>query len=162
MCLWYQGVRFIRAVARKRQSEKRLGGNSIKPVSRYRLVSSSAVSRVGWLAGDGPVNLFLFEWDTAKIVTVPVGRLGMPAPETTLARPQFTVPGGVWAGALLADGTTWAMTGAQTTPAWDPRDSRDPNMPKRAPNASMLFMEKNRALIEGEGFRGNGIKGEAG
>lgn len=123
MCLWYQGVRFIRAVARKRQSEKRLGGNSIKPVSRYRLVSSSAVSRVGWLAGDGPVNLFLFEWDTAKIVTVPVGRLGMPAPETTLARPQFTVPGGVWAGALLADGTTWAMTGAQTTPAWDPRDS---------------------------------------
>ena len=84
------------------------------------------------------------------------------SPPHTSALTQHTVPGGVWTGALLADGTTWAMTGAQTTPAWDPRDSRDPNMPKRAPNASMLFMEKNRALIEGEGFRGNGIKGEAG
>ena len=75
------------------------------------------------LAGDGPINLFLFDWDTAEIVTVAIGRLGLPAPETTLARPQFTVPGGTWAGALLANGTTWAMTGAQTTPAWDPRDS---------------------------------------
>ena len=67
--------------------------------------------------GDGPVDLFLFDFETGGVATPVVGRV----PDGGV--PQFAVPGGAWAGALLAADTTWCMTGAQTTPAFDPRDS---------------------------------------
>ena len=65
--------------------------------------------------GDGPINVYLFDVANGTVDKVTVGRP---------IRPQYTVPGDVWAGALLANGTTWALTGAQTTPAFDPHDSQ--------------------------------------
>ena len=65
--------------------------------------------------GDGPINVYLLDMFNGTINKVTVGRP---------MRPQYTVPGDVWAGALLANGTSWALTGAQTTPAFDPRDSQ--------------------------------------
>ena len=67
--------------------------------------------------GDGPVTLYLFDFETARVRTVVVGRLA------DRGVPQFVVPGGAYVGALLASSATWCVTGAQTVPGWDPRDT---------------------------------------
>jgi predicted cupin superfamily sugar epimerase len=63
-------------------------------------------------------------------------------------RPQHTIPGRTWTGALLAKGTSWALTGAGTTPAFDPRDS---HMAADNPTALAEFHRRfpdHRALID--------------
>ena len=67
-------------------------------------------------AGDGPLTLFLFDLENKSLRNVTVGN-------TPGALPQFVVKHETWIGMLLERGTTWALTGAQNTPAFDPRDS---------------------------------------
>jgi len=69
-------------------------------------------------AGDGPLMLFEFDLMAATVRNVSIG-----AAQPGRDHPQHTIPGRTWAGALLAPGTTWALTGAGTTPGFDPRDS---------------------------------------
>lgn len=69
-----------------------------------------------WFDGDGPIELYLFDFSTGHIQQVSVGV----CPGSV---PQFTVPYSTWIGALLANRTTWALTGSSNTPAFDPRDS---------------------------------------
>ena len=57
-----------------------------------------------WYAGDGNINLYLFDVEAGSISTVHLGIDGADAV------PQFTVPQLVWIGALLADGTSWCLT----------------------------------------------------
>ena len=71
-----------------------------------------------YYAGDGPLHLFEFQIETGTVRNVSIGA-SLPGRDV----PQFTIPGGMWTGALLAPGTTWALTGAGTTPGFDPRDS---------------------------------------
>ena len=68
--------------------------------------------------GDGPLLLFVFDWGTGEVHNVSVG-VSQPARDV----PQYVIPNRTWTGALLAPGSTWALTGAQTTPGFDPRDS---------------------------------------
>ena len=67
-------------------------------------------------AGDGPLTLFLFDLDKGSLRNVTVGN-------TAGTLPQFVVPHETWIGMLLDPDTTWALTGAQNSPAFDPRDS---------------------------------------
>eukprot|EP00041_Stephanoeca_diplocostata_P007455 m.105957 g.105957 ORF g.105957 m.105957 type:complete len:206 (+) comp16886_c0_seq1:116-733(+) len=69
-----------------------------------------------FFAGDGMIELFEFDLRTAKMTTVQIGvQKG--------AVPQYTVPANTWVGALLPATTSWVLTGAQNTPAYDPRDA---------------------------------------
>lgn len=72
--------------------------------------------------GDGPIILYMFDFASGTVRNISVGRVD-PTLGDTSPRPQFTVPGMSWTGALLRADATWAMTAAQTTPAFDPRDS---------------------------------------
>ena len=71
-----------------------------------------------YYAGDGPLTLFVFDLESAVLRNVSIGA-AVPGRD----RPQYTIPGGTWTGALLAPGATWALTGASTVPGFDPRDS---------------------------------------
>ena len=71
-----------------------------------------------YYSGDGPLTLFQFDLDSGVIHNISIG-----ATRPGHDRPQYTIPGGTWTGALLAEGTTWALTGASTIPGFDPRDS---------------------------------------
>ncbi len=71
-----------------------------------------------YYAGDGPLMLYRFDIENAVLHNISIGA-------TTPGRdqPQYTIPGGTWTGALLAQGTTWALTGASTIPGFNPLDS---------------------------------------
>jgi len=71
-----------------------------------------------YYAGDGPLNLFEFDLEAVSVRNFSIGTK-VPGRD----RPQHTIPGRTWTGALLASGTTWALSGAGTTPGFDPRDS---------------------------------------
>jgi len=73
--------------------------------------------------GDGPIVLYLFNFTSGAVQQTSLGRLDASAHAGHTLMAQFTVPGSTWVGALLATNTSWAFTGAQTTPAFDPRDS---------------------------------------
>ena len=60
-----------------------------------------------------------FDMAAGRVTNVSIG-VSVPGRD----RPQHTIPGRTWTGALLAKGTSWALTGAGTTPAFDPRDSQ--------------------------------------
>lgn len=79
-------------------------------------------------AGDGPLVLYSFDLDAGTLSNVSIGS-SLPGRD----RPQHTIPGQTWTGALLAKGSTWALTGAGTTPGFDPRDSH-----MAAGNATLL------------------------
>lgn len=81
-----------------------------------------------YYAGDGPILIHEFDFATGKVNTISVG---VTSPRRD--RPQHTIVSGTWSGALLADGVSWALTGAETTPAFDPRDSK-----MAASNASLM------------------------
>ena len=82
-----------------------------------------------YYAGDGPITLIEFDLVAKTIRRTQVGI-------TLGAQPQYTVANSTWVAALLqlpvgqlnsqtdvATQTTWALTGAQNTPGFDPRDS---------------------------------------
>lgn len=71
-----------------------------------------------YYGGDGPLALYLFNLTSGRVRNVSIGN---DVPERDV--PQFTIPSGTWSGALLTPGTTWALTGAGTTPGFRPRDS---------------------------------------
>ena len=56
--------------------------------------------------------------------------------------------GGLWAGALLPANTTWALTGAVTVPAFDPRDSVMAADDPAALRALLAAFPEQRRLIE--------------
>ena len=71
-----------------------------------------------YYGGDGPLNLFEFDLEALVVRNLSIGA-SVPGRD----QPQHTIPGRTWTGALLAPGSTWALTGAGTTPGFDPRDS---------------------------------------
>ena len=71
-----------------------------------------------YYAGDGPLTLFIFDFGSGTVSNVSLG-----AAKPMQDQPQYTIRGQTWSGALLAKGSTWALTGASTTPGFDPRDS---------------------------------------
>ena len=71
-----------------------------------------------YYAGDGALTLFEFDFDTRTVKNISIG-----ATNPGIDVPQHTISGRTWTGCLLSNGTTWALTGAGTTPGFDPRDS---------------------------------------
>ena len=73
-----------------------------------------------YYAGDGALTLIEFHLDSLTVKNISIGNQ-QPGRDV----PQYTIPSRTWTGALLAKGsTTWALTGAGTTPGFDPRDSK--------------------------------------
>jgi predicted cupin superfamily sugar epimerase len=60
-----------------------------------------------YYAGDGPLLLFDFDWSTGDVTNTSVGAM-VPGRDT----PQYVIANGSWSGALLAEGSTWVLTGA--------------------------------------------------
>jgi predicted cupin superfamily sugar epimerase len=71
-----------------------------------------------YYAGDGALTLYEFDLEALVVRNISIGA-SVPGRD----RPQHTIAGRTWTGALLAEGTSWALTGAGTTPGFDPRDS---------------------------------------
>jgi predicted cupin superfamily sugar epimerase len=71
-----------------------------------------------YYTGDGPLTLFEFDLDSRTVKNISIGST---TPGCDV--PQHTILGRTWTGALLSEGTTWTLTGAGTTPGFDPRDS---------------------------------------
>ena len=65
--------------------------------------------------GDGPIIVYTFDFASGNVSAQAIG--------TFPARPQYVLPNATWNGALLAPGTTWALTGATTVVDFDPSDS---------------------------------------
>ena len=88
--------------------------------------------------GDGPIDLYLFDLDARKVDKVTVGT----------SFPWFNVPQQTWIGALLSTNTSWALTGSQNTPGFDPRDSE---VVHRNSSIAKEFLRKfpgNQSLIK--------------
>ena len=71
-----------------------------------------------YYAGDGPLILYEFDISKRRLRNISIG-----SDDPRRDSPQHTIIGGTWTGALLAEGTTWCLTGASTIPGFDPRDS---------------------------------------
>ena len=71
-----------------------------------------------YYAGDGPLTLYEFDISQKRLQNFSIG-----SRDPSRDRPQHTITGGTWTGALLAEGTTWCLTGASTIPGFDTRDS---------------------------------------
>jgi len=72
--------------------------------------------------GDGPILIYEFDLETGKCQEVVLGLAKRHG--STCAVPQYVVRGSTIQGALLADGTSWCLTGASNVPAFVPGDSQ--------------------------------------
>jgi predicted cupin superfamily sugar epimerase len=94
-------------------------------------------------AGDGPLTLFEFDLEARRVRNISIGA-SVPGRD----RPQHTIAGRTLTGALLAEGTTWALTGAGTTPGFDPRDSHMAADNQTLVHELYLIFPEHTALID--------------
>ena len=71
--------------------------------------------------GDGPILIYEFDLETGVCQEVVLGLANRHG--YACAVPQHVVRGGTIQGALLAEGTSWCLTGATNIPAFVPGDS---------------------------------------
>ena len=89
-----------------------------------------------YYAGDGALNIFEFNTTSRSSRTIQLGICAGCVPQHSVVFPLIV-------GALLADGTSWALTGASSSPGYDPRDSRPTNV-----SEVLQLFPKNATLIK--------------